>query len=267
MIEAQNPQEHKPNDAHRDPLDAGNDHTDDPSQDADFANTEDVVWLGDDLERAYQQALDVANAVEWQTGKQNTQADESGKPKAESGVNSSVFGSPRVTPKQVIEAALFVGGVPLTIKKLCSLLRGDFDQDFVESTIEELNRQYGSENRPYEICFGKGGYRLALRPEFERVRNRVFGLGPKEVKLSQEALEVLALVAYRQPISVSAIEACGKENASGVLRQLLRRELIAIERGENRSQQITYHTTPRFLQLFGLGHIDELPQAEELSFK
>lgn len=260
-------------------------------------NPADEVWLGDDLERAYQQALQAADAVDWPIGElseSSQTADETETPPQDTGAQPEngeaatpdgpdSVGEPaenveaaettaatardRVTPKQIIEAALFVGGVPLTIKKLCSLLRGKFDQDSVEATIDELNDQYSSENRPYEILFGEGGYRLVLRPEFEPVRNRVFGLGPKEVKLSQEALEVLALVAYRQPISVQDIEASGKKNPGGMLRQLLRRELIAIERPENRRKDVTYHTTPRFLQLFGLGHIDELPQAEELSLK
>jgi len=103
---------------------------------------------------------------------------------------------PRVTPSQIIEAALFVGGTSLTIKRLCALLKGEFDQHFVEDTIDGLNKLYAAENRPYEIRFGTGGYRMELRDSFEAVRNRVFGFGPKEVKLNQDALEVLSLVAY-----------------------------------------------------------------------
>lgn len=179
---------------------------------------------------------------------------------------SSGAAQSRIEARQVIEAALFVGGGPLTTKKLSSLLSGSFDQDSVEEQIENLNLQYATEARPYEIRLGEGGYRLVLRSEFERIRNRVHGFGPKEVRLSQDALEVLALVAYRQPITKAQIEEVGKSNPSGVLRQLLRRELIALERTEN-SKDVSYRTTPRFLQLFGLSRIDELPQADELSLK
>ena len=173
----------------------------------------------------------------------------------------------RVSPRQIIEAALFVGGTTLTTRKLCSLLRDDFDPDFVEGVIDDLNRQYATENRPYEIQFGKGGYRIALRAEFEPVRNRVYGYGPKEIKLSQEALEILSLVAYKQPIAPSEIEQLDKPNAKGVLRQLLRRELITMERTDSASRDVSYRTSPRFLQVFGLSDIEELPQAEDLGFK
>lgn len=173
----------------------------------------------------------------------------------------------RVTPRQIIEAALFVGGKPLTAKKLCAMLRGEYDLDFIEQTIDDFNSQYTDEARPYEIRLGEGGYRLVLRPEFERIRNRVYGIVPKEVKLSQEVLEVLALVAYRQPVSKEDIEAQGKSNPGGALRQLLRRELISIERGTGGRKDVRYQTTSRFLSLFGLANLDELPQADELSFK
>lgn len=173
----------------------------------------------------------------------------------------------RVTPEQIIEAALFVGGVPLTAKKLCGLLRGSFDSLFVERTIDELNTKYGAEGRPYEIRPGDGGYRLELRAEFDRLRQRVYGAGPREVKLSQDVLEVLALVAYRQPLTPAEIEALGKPSSGGILRQLLRRDLVAIRRGEGGRKDIRYHTTPRFLTVFGLASLDELPQPEDLARK
>jgi len=175
--------------------------------------------------------------------------------------------APRVTPHQVVEAALFVGGVSLTVKKLASLLGADANNEKIEGILDELNSQYLTENRPYEVKLVEGGYRLELRSEYDRVRNRVYGLGPKEVKLSQDAVEVLALVAYRQPITQSGIEKLGKGTPGGALRQLLRRELIYIERGRSRKEDVKYHTTPRFLSLFGLGDLEELPQADELNLK
>lgn len=176
-------------------------------------------------------------------------------------------GGTRVSARQIVEAALFVGGKPLTTKKLSSLLESDCAPDLIEGVIHELNEQYQTENRPYEIRFGEGGYRMVLKPEFEKERNRVFGLGPKEIRLSQEALEVLSLVAYKQPISKREIEECGKENPGNVLRQLVRRELVVVERPDDKEGEIRYRTTDRFLQLFGLGSLNELPQAEELSLK
>lgn len=174
---------------------------------------------------------------------------------------------PNVTPRQVLEAALFVGGTPLSAKKLCTLLRGSFDAAMVEQLIDELNTGYSTESRPYEIRMGQGGYRLELKPEYERLRQRVYGAGPREVKLSQDVLEVLALVAYQQPITQQQIESHGKQNAGNLLRQLLRRELISIHRGEGGRKDVKYHTTSRFLSLFGLGSLDELPRAEDIDVK
>jgi segregation and condensation protein B len=167
----------------------------------------------------------------------------------------------------VIEAALFVGGGPLTARKISGLLRGSYGPKEVELVIDELNDAYVAQARPYEIRLGDGGYRLELRPEYDRLRNRVYGSGPRAVRLSQEVLEVLALVAYRQPISAAEIEELGKQNAANLLRQLLRRDLIAFARGPSGRKDVRYHTTPRFLSVFGLGTIADLPQAEDLARK
>ena len=251
-------------------------------------------WPNLDLEQAYLRALEANDAVEWEFGHlaggsaSAGSGDDSELAASEvvtavedcsAGTSPSQEGSAgaslsqeaalpaRVTPKQVIEAALFVGGPPLTAKKLCYVLRGDYDLDFVEQAIDDLNQQYLNESRPYEIRLGEGGYRLVLHEEFQRLRNRVYGIGPREVKLSQEVLEVLALVAYRQPITQPQIEELGKSNPGPVLRQLLRRELISLERDTQDRKQVKYRTTRRFLSVFGLGNLDELPQADDLMFK
>ena len=171
------------------------------------------------------------------------------------------------TPRQIIEACLFVGGAALTSKRLSGILRGEFDTDYVDREIDELNRLYAAENRPYEIRMGEGGDRLTLRDDFERIRHKVYGLGPKEVRLSQEALEVLAVVAYHQPIKQSRVEELGKPGCGPVLRQLVRRELIAVERDPAHPRDVNYKTTARFLSLFDIRSLDELPRHEQVSYK
>lgn len=252
-------------------------------------------WPNLDIEEAYRRALEANDAAEWEIGHLTPEAtaestdDEASEVGDETAavavdettdsVTASATSEPaeaqaapvelptRVTPKQVIEAALFVGGQPLTAKKLCYILRGDFDLDFIEQTIDDLNHLYVEEERPYEIRLGEGGYRLVLHEEFQRLRNRVYGIGPREVKLSQDVLEVLALVAYRQPVTQADIEGLGKGNPGPSLRQLLRRELISLERDPQDRKNVKYRTTRRFLSVFGLGRLDELPQADELMFK
>jgi segregation and condensation protein B len=257
-------------------------------------NQEAEFWSGEDLERAYQEALNALDKLEeaipsarealdfeahgngseeesvpilhpFPSAKGQTQpADPMAKA---SETEAAVLPLPRILPAKIIEAALFVGGMPLTAKRLSGILRDEFDREFIERTIDELNLRYDDENRPYEIRLDEGGYQMVLRPEFEGVRNKTYGFGPKEVRLSQEALEILALVAYKQPITKEEIELTGKSNPNGVLRQLLRREIIAIKRTGNSAKDVTYHTTPRFLQIFGLADLDELPRSEDLSFK
>jgi segregation and condensation protein B len=250
------------------------------SEHADSTEVED--WPAEDLESAYRKALDANNAVEWdfarlpkEPGADSEESDfESADGERAAEASQDVETSEadeaqpeRITTRQVIEAALFVGGEPITTKRLCFMLRGDYDLDFIEDTIEDLNHQYEREARPYEIRLGEGGYRLVLHDEFQRVRNRVFGIGPREVKLSQDVLEVLALVAYRQPLTLAGVEELGRSSPGPLLRQLLRRELIAIHRDESDPKKVEYVTTKRFLSVFGIGSIDELPQADELAFK
>jgi segregation and condensation protein B len=172
-----------------------------------------------------------------------------------------------VSPVQIIEAAMFVGGAPLTARKIVALLRGSFDAAFVEQTIDDLNAAYITQERPYEIRLGDGGYRLELRAEFDRLRHRVYGTGPREVRLAQDVLEVLALVAYRQPITQKEIESHGKPNSGNLIRQLLRRDLISFERGPGGRNDVQYQTTPRFLSVFGIASLADLPQAEDLAKK
>ncbi len=237
----------------------------------------------DDLELAYQRALDALDAMDSsvqavEAAAEQMAADIPGAlPKEDvretasdavtAQAKSSAPVEPQVTPRQVIEACLFVGGTPLTARKLASILKGDYTAAFVEEVIEDLNRQYGVEQRPYEIQLGEGGYILALRDEYERLRFKAFGLGPKEVRLTQDALEVLALVAYRQPVSEPEITELGKPNSGGVLRQLLRRDLLAVDRSPDQPKLIRYITTERFLSLFGIGELDELPRPEAIHYK
>ncbi|MFK7822171.1 MAG: SMC-Scp complex subunit ScpB [Planctomycetaceae bacterium] len=175
-------------------------------------------------------------------------------------------GEHNVSPLQIIESALFVGGNSLTTKNLRTLFRGDVTTDDLVELIDQLNQMYVSENRPYEVQLHEGGYVLQLREEYQSLRRKVFGLGPREVKLTQEALEVLSLVAYHQPITKDEIEGLGKDKPNGTLRHLLRRQLIQIERCED-GGEVHYRTTDRFLDLLAIEDLEDLPRAEALMFR
>jgi segregation and condensation protein B len=260
------------------------------SNDADVASE---VCSAADIEAAYQRALDV---FDWQPSDaaDNQPADSLAEPTEASvaaprlDVEQPNASSPHFTPAalptslleqsqagnaapavsaaQVVEAVMFVGGQPVTAKRLNSLLGGHREVSDTEQVIDELNTQFAAQNRPYEIRLGEGGYRLELLPGFEPIRSRVFGLGPREVKLSQDVVEILSLVAYKQPITRPEIEGFSKENVANLLRQLLRRDLIAIRRGDS-PDDVRYVTTDRFLSVFGLRNLEELPQSDDLDVK
>lgn len=236
--------------------------------------TEETPVSLDEIEQAYLRALDVAEGFDTfipqeaethqepaaQTDPVPSQSVTAAAPELDTAAEESV------TPSQVIEALLFVGGEALPAKKMREILGGTMTHEQVDEEIEQLNQRYLDERRPYEIWLVEGGYRMVVRSEFDAVRSRVYGQGPKDVKLNQETLEVLALIAYKQPVSRADFHGLGKRNVSSLLRQLLRRQLIVLERDSDAGTE-RYSTTKRFLEVFGLTSIDDLPQAVDFNFK
>lgn len=162
---------------------------------------------------------------------------------------------------QMIEAALFIGGPPLKADVVQAALR--VPPALFHATVDELNRRYRGQRRPYGVLPKDGGYVLAIKPQYRPLRDRLFG-GPREARLSQAALEVLSLVAYRQPIEKSEIDTIRGHDSGSVLRQLVRYGLAAVlRRGESGHSEVAYGTTPRFLSLFQLANLDDLPRLGE----
>jgi segregation and condensation protein B len=138
------------------------------------------------------------------------------------------------------------------------------DQDQITQTIAQLNQQYFRQGRPYEIRQAQGRYEMILRPRFAGVVRRLYGRS-REVRLSVAALEVLALIAYRQPVTLQSIDAIRGVDSAPIVRQLQRRNLIEFtEPGASSSRSAHYKTTKRFLSVFHLNALDELPRVQEL---
>ena len=130
--------------------------------------------------------------------------------------------------------------------------------------LETLNQDYRRQGRPYLIQSQEQGYLLTLRPRFRRVLDRLHGQ-VREARLSPVAIDVLSLVAYRQPATKQEIDSMRGAESGSLLRQLVRRGLIAVvHRGEAAPREVAYGTTARFLELFGLGSLDDLPQTQDL---
>jgi segregation and condensation protein B len=170
-----------------------------------------------------------------------------------------------VSPATILEAMLFVGNQqnePLCADRAAELMRGVKPEE-IPALIDGLNRRYAANRCPYRIVGEKAGYRLALDKAFEPVRNRFYGR-VREARLSQAALDVLAIVAYRQPVTSEEVNRLRDTPSSHILSQLVRRQLLRIERLPEKPRHPTYHTTDRFLELFGIESLDDLPQVEDL---
>ena len=175
--------------------------------------------------------------------------------------DSSHSTAPPPLPR-IIEALLFVGGAPLTAVRACEAVRGLTPEQFKE-IVENLNRDYRRQGRPYRVQLRDDGYELALQPRFRAVTERLHG-STREARLSPAALDVLALVAYRQPLTRQEVESLRGSDAGGVLRQLVRLGLVAVKRGETNPRAVVYATTARFLALFQLRSLEDLPRTQDL---
>jgi segregation and condensation protein B len=170
-------------------------------------------------------------------------------------------------PLRILEAMLFLGGAPLTVERACEVLRGLTPAQLTQA-IDSLNRSYRQQNRPYLIECQEKGYTLVLRPRFRPVVERLYG-SMREARLSPAAVDVLSLVAYRQPATKQEIDSLRGAESGALLRQLVRRGLLAVvQRGEGAPgvppREVAYGTTARFLKLFGLRNLDDLPQTQDL---
>lgn len=169
-----------------------------------------------------------------------------------------------VNPAGVLEALLFVGdpdGKPLNPTYAAELMRGVTPAE-VARLAAELNERYRRRGCPYRVQFEGGGYRMRLREEYAELRNAFFG-PVRPIKLSRQAVEVLAVVAYRQPVTVQEVNDLRGKPSGAILAQLVRRDLLSVSHeggGPNARKAARYRTTQRFLELFGLESLDNLPQ-------
>jgi segregation and condensation protein B len=170
-----------------------------------------------------------------------------------------------VNPRSVVEAMLFVGhpdNSPTSAREMAAVMRGVSPKE-IDSAVAELNAIYDADATPYTIERSSSSYRLALRLEFDRMRDKFYGR-VREAKLSPAALEVLSIIAYKQPLTAEEISELRGAPTSAVLSTLVRRRLVRLEHGQDAGQAARYWTTDRFLRLFGLENLAALPRSEEL---
>jgi segregation and condensation protein B len=158
---------------------------------------------------------------------------------------------------------LFVGVTPLTAERACEVIRG-LDPEQFRRIIDQLNRVFRRQNRPYTIQATEKGWVLVLRNPYRRLRERLVG-SPRAVRLSGPAMDVLAIVAYRQPINKRDIDTLRGQESGAVLRSLVRLGVVSVGQRGDGSSELCYRTTQRFLEVFGLRKLSDLPQSDDFS--
>lgn len=176
--------------------------------------------------------------------------------------------------KAQLEAIIYAAETPITLEQMTALVKdavvaeGTSDEaeikSRVRSTLQELAGEYGSPDHGIEIRQVAGGYRMSTKPEqHEVVRAFAKSLKPP-IRLSLPALETLAVIAYKQPVTVPEINDIRGVDSGGVIGTLLDRKLITTAgRKQVIGRPILYKTTKEFLMRFGLKDVNELPSMEE----
>jgi segregation and condensation protein B len=170
---------------------------------------------------------------------------------------------PRDEDSARLEAVLLLCREPVSSRKLAQLA-ALADGTKARTLVRTLNRRYDTEGSAFRVEEVAGGFQLLTRKKFAPWLRRLHAQ-PVEVRLSSPALETLAVVAYRQPVLRAEIEAIRGVQCDEVLRQLMDRDLVRVTgRSEELGRPLLYGTTRRFLQVFGLRHLEELPRADAL---
>ena len=167
------------------------------------------------------------------------------------------------TLQAAVEAIVYVADEPVTVEQIAAAL-GGASHDAVRAALAGLQERYRGDEHGIEIREIAGGYKMFTKPEHhETVRRFVKDLTPP-LKLSMAALETLATVAYRQPITLPEIQQIRGVDATAAVKTLLDRKLVTTAGRKNViGRPILYRTTKDFLKQFGLSGLDELPSIQE----
>jgi len=164
---------------------------------------------------------------------------------------------------QLIEALIFASDIPLPSRKLKEILELDSEKE-VRASVKKINQNYQKIESPLHVIEVAGGYQIVTQPEYalwikKLYRSRSAG------HLTQRALETMAIIAYKQPITKPEMEAIRGVNVDGVLRTLIERNLITVTgRLKAPGNPLLYGTTKYFLEYFGLKNIKDLPKLREI---
>jgi segregation and condensation protein B len=168
----------------------------------------------------------------------------------------------RSEQRRIAEALILGSAEPLAPARVADLIPGGTPK-VVRELVEELNAEYAEQRRAFEISHVGGGYQIRTLPEFAPYLQQVQPTRP--LRLSRAALETLAIVAYRQPVTRGEVEHIRGVDAGAVMRSLLERKLVRIAgHREVAGRPLLYGTSRRFLEVFGLATLEDLPTLRDL---
>lgn len=175
----------------------------------------------------------------------------------------------RISPRSILEALLFVGlpaGAPLSSRRVAGLMRGVRAPE-IDALAQDLAQQYQSNNCPYEVVSQENGWVMRLRAEYRQF-GAVLEARTRRVRLDAAALDALALVAWNQPVARDRLTELGCDASPAVLRQLVRRGLLELvklpaDSGDTEEEVPHFRTTQRFLDVFSLQTLADLPDPHE----
>ena len=164
--------------------------------------------------------------------------------------------------RRIVEALIFSSSEPLSAAKIADIIPY-CDAGQAKDLVNELNTEYVEQDRSFEIWEVAGGYQIRTRAEFSGYLQKL--QKERALRLSQAALETLAIIAYRQPVTRAEIEDVRGVDAGATVKSLLDRHLIRIAgQREVPGRPMLYGTTRRFLEVFGLERLKDLPTLREL---
>ena len=165
--------------------------------------------------------------------------------------------------KKIIEALLFASPIPLNQAKVNNVFSPDTPN--LKKIVKTLNDQYNKESHAFEIIGVAGGFQIVSKSEYEIYIQRMLKKSLR-ISLSSASMDCLAIIAYRQPISRYQIEAIRGVDSSGVLKNLLGKNLVKIKgRDSGPGRPLLYKTTDKFLEHFNLTNLKELPTIKEIN--
>jgi len=177
---------------------------------------------------------------------------------AAGGLTPPALAPAELQPLALLEAALFLAKEPMSSRRLAQLA-GLPEGTKTRQLIRTLNKRYNQDQSAFCIVEVAEGFQLRTRPEFATWLVRMQGI-PSAVRLSNPTMETLTVIAYRQPIPRAEVERIRGVQCGDLIRQLLDQDLAKIVgRSDDLGRPFLYGTTPKFLQVFGLGSLNDLP--------